>query len=216
MSMQFLLGWRRNLEDLLYQNSGLVLLHGAVFLVGVIFGALALRSLDGATRQELVRLLSESVQVLRQGRELSSAQLFQASLARQGTYLALFWVLAISMVGALGVVVITLLRGFVSGFAVALLAAEMGGRGVLLAAAGHLPHTLLEVPGILAAATASVAFGLEMIRSWRTRRRLADFYEALAGYTGTLLSAGVMLVMASLVEAFLTPSLTRFVTGWLP
>jgi stage II sporulation protein M len=107
-------------------------------------------------------------------------------------------------------------RGFVSGFTVAFLAAEMGGRGVLLAAAGHLPQSLLEVPALILAAAASVAFAQEVIGSWRARRRLTGFYEALAGYTGTLLSAGVLLVLSCLVEGYLTPLLVRAVSTLLP
>lgn len=214
--MQLLVGWRRNLADLFYHQAPLMLLQVTLFVIGVIFGALALRSLDGATRLDLVRQLSDSVLVLRNGPEPSGGALLQAALLRQGRQVALFWVLAISLVGALGVMLLTLVRGFVSGFTVAFLAAELGGRGILLAAAGHLPHSLLEVPGIILGATASVAFVLEVIRSWRARRRLAGFYEALAGYTGTLLSAGVLLVSACLVESFVTPVLVDLVAKLLP
>ncbi|MFZ5817420.1 MAG: stage II sporulation protein M [Bacillota bacterium] len=214
--MQLLTGWRRNLEELLYHQSGLVLLHATLFIIGVIFGALALRSLDNATRLDLLRLLSDSVGVLEGGPEAAGGLLFREALIRQGKQLALFWVLAISLVGVLGIMLLTLLRGFVSGFTVAFLAAELGGRGILLAAAGHLPQSLLEVPALILGATASVAFAAEVIRSWRVRRRLAGFYAALARYTATLLSAGVLLAGACLVEGYLTPSLVRWVSSLWP
>lgn len=214
--MQLLLGWRRNLEDLVYHNSGLVLLQVTLFVIGVIFGALALRSIDGSTRLDLVRQLSDSVQVLRTGPEPAGGVLLREALVRHGKQLALFWVLAISLVGALGVMLLTLVRGFVSGFAVAFLATEMGGRGMLLAAVGHLPQSLLEVPAVILAATASVGFVVEVIRSWRARRRLAGFYEALAGYTGSLLSVGVLLLGAALVEGYVNPYLVRWVSAMLP
>ncbi|MFZ5824309.1 MAG: stage II sporulation protein M [Bacillota bacterium] len=214
--MQLLLGWRRNLEDLLYLNGGLVLLQATLFVIGVIFGALALRSIDGSTKLDLLRQLSDSVQVLRTAPEPSGGVLLREALVRHAKLLALFWVLAISLVGALGVVLLPLVWGFRSGFAVAFLAAEMGGRGILVAAAGHLPQSLLEVPAVILAATASVGFVVDLVRSWRARRRLAGFYEALAGYTGTLLSVGVLLLGAALVEGYVTPLLVRWVTLLLP
>lgn len=214
--MPLLLGWRRNLEDLIHRQGPLMLLQVTLFVIGLIFGALALRSLDASTRLDLVRQLSDSVQVLRTGSEVPGGAMLEAALIRQGKLLALFWVLAISLVGALGVMVLTLIRGFYSGFTVAFLAAEMGGPGILLAAAGHLPHSLLEVPAVILGATASVAFAVDVIGSWRARRRMAGFYEALASYTGTLLSAGVLLLLACLVESFLTPPLVRMVTELLP
>lgn len=214
--MQLLLGWRRNLEDLLYRESGLVLLQTTLFVIGVIFGSLALRSLDSSTRLDLVRQLSDSVQVLRTGPEPAGGVLLREALIRHGKQLALFWVLAISLVGALGVMLLTLIRGFVSGFTVAFLAAEMGGRGIVLAAAGHLPQSLLEVPAVILGATASVGFVVEVVRFWRARRRLAGFYEALAGYTGTLLSAGVLFLGAGLIEGYVTPTLVRWASSLLP
>lgn len=214
--MQLLLGWRRNLEDLVYHNSGLVLLQVTLFVIGVIFGALALRSIDGSARLDLVRQISDSVQVLRTGPEPAGGVLLREALVRHVKQLALFWVLAISLVGALGAMLLPLVWGFRSGFTVAFLAAEMGGRGMLVAAAGHLPQSLLEVPAVILAATASVGFAVEVIRSWRVRRRLAGFYEALAGYTGTLLSAGVLLLGAAVVEGYVTPHLIRWVSSLLP
>lgn len=214
--MQAYEGWRRNLEDLLWENGGLVLLHGALFAVGVLFGALALRGVDGETRAGLFQQMADALKLVRGGQEAPAGVLLQEALVRQAAYLGLFWVLAVSLLGALGVMLIPLLRGFLSGFTVAFLAAQLGGRGVMLAAAAHLPHSLLEVPGLVLGATASVAFSLEVVRGWRRPRRLNAFYDALAGYTGTLLSAGVLLVLAALVEAFVTPALTGLASRLIP
>lgn len=204
--------WQRNLEELLYRQGGLVLLHAALFVIGLVFGALALRSLDAAARIDLTRQLSDSMQILASGPAKPTGLLVREALARQALQVAMLWVLSISLVGVLGVILLPVYRGFISGFTVAFLTAEMGTRGVLLAAAGHLPQTLLEVPGVILAVSASVAFSLEIIRSWRARRRLTGFYAALAEYSNTLLSAGVLLVGAGLVEAYVTPLLIRLVS----
>lgn len=214
--MHLLGGWRRNLEELIIQQSGILLFQATLFVIGVIFGALALRSLDGATRLDVVRLLSDSVQVLRTGPVPAGAPLLTQALTQQGLWLALLWFLAVSLVGAVGTMLLVLVRGFISGFVVAFLAAEMGLRGILLAAAGHLPQSLLQVPALILGATASVAFALEVVGSWRLRRRMAGFYEALAGFTGTLLSVGVLLVGSCLIEGYLTPILVRLVSSILP
>lgn len=213
--MQLLLGWRRNLEDLLYQQSGLVLLQTTLFVIGVIFGALALRSVEDATRLDLVRQLSHSIELFLIGQGPPGGVLLREALIMYGKYMAIFWILAISLVGVVGVMLLTLVRGFASGFVVAFLSAEMGLRGLLVAAAAHLPQSLLEVPALILGGSASVAFALEVVRSWRAHRRMAGFYEALAGYTGTLLSVGVLLLGAGLVNGYLTPALVRWVSSLL-
>lgn len=213
--MQVYEAWRENLEDLLLERGGLVLLHSVLFVVGLLFGALALRSLEVETQLELARQLSGALQALRDGHDPAAGALVRAALFRHARTLLLMWVLAISLIGSVAVMALPLVRGFTSGFAVAYLTAEMGSRGVLLAAVGHLPQTVLEVPGTILAASASVGFAVQVITSWRVRRRLSGYYAALARYSGTLLSAGALLAAAALVEGYVTPHLVRMVMDLL-
>lgn len=213
--MQVYEAWRENLEDLLLERGGLVLLHSVLFVVGLLFGALALRSLEVETQLELARQLSGALQALRDGQDPAAGALVRAALFRHARTLLLMWVLAISLIGSVAVMALPLVRGFTSGFAVAYLTAEMGSRGVLLAAVGHLPQTVLEVPGSILAASASVGFAVQVITSWRVRRRLSGYYAALARYSGTLLSAGALLAAAALVEGYVTPHLVRMVMDLL-
>lgn len=211
--MQAYAAWRDNLEELVLERGGLVVWHAALFVVGLLFGALALRSLEVETQLELSRQLSGALEAVRAGRDPAAGALVSEALFRQVRTVALMWVLAVSLVGSVAVMALPLVRGFTSGFAVAYLTAEMGARGVLLAAAGHLPQTVLEVPGVVLAASASVGFAAEVLASWRVRRRLSGYYAALARYTRTLLSAAVLLAAAALVEGYMTPHLVRIVAS---
>lgn len=203
--------WRRTLEDFLRRHSGPVMLLSALFVIGVIFGALAVRSVEAKDRLEVASYLSGQLQRLVSPPEGIGWTLFWREVWGKLKLLGLLWVLGISVVGALGVMVLAFLEGIVSGFVVGFMAAEMGGKGILLAMAGHLPQRLLEVPALLIAGTASVAFSTQVVRSWRARRRVPNFYPALASFTGTLLAMGLVLVAASVVEAFLSPVFLRIV-----
>jgi stage II sporulation protein M len=209
---------RRNMrtaEDYLRRHAGTVLLIGCLFVIGVVFGALAVRSLSPRDRAEQASYLSETI-----GRAVKPSQgegglLLKASLLRSGKYLALLWICGISLVGMVVVMGGALVLGYVTGFTVSFLVAEMGGAGLALAIAGHLPQNLLQVPALVVAGTAAVAFSLQVVRSWRERRRVPNFYPALARFTGTLLAAGLVLVLAALVESYLSPALVRLASGWL-
>jgi stage II sporulation protein M len=203
--------WRRNLEDFLRRHSGEVLLLAALFVIGVIFGALAVSSIEARDRLELGGYLSGNLQRLMMPPEGTGGILFRQGLWGKLKLLALLWALGISLVGVIGVMLLVFLEGLLTGFVVGFVAAEMGGTGILLAIAGHLPQRLLEVPAIIVAGTASVAFSLQVIRSWRERRRVRNFYPALTAFTGTLLAMGVLLVLSSLVESYVSPALVRFV-----
>ncbi len=208
--MQFLRYHARNLEDFLDRQRPTALLLVTLFAIGVIFGAMAVGSMEVRDRQETVRYLTDTIPMLQSPPEHSAPLLLRKALARNARLLGVLWILGISVVGAPGAMVVTFVRGFISGFVVAFLAAQLGAHGVMLAIAGHLPQSLLEVPALLMASTAAVAFSLQVVRSWRQRRRVRNFYPALASYTGTFLATGLLLVGASLVESYVSPALVRF------
>ncbi len=201
-------GWH-TLEGFLDEHRGPVLFLGTLFVIGVIFGALAVRSLEPKDKQELVAYLAGSVTSLENPPAGAPALLLRRALLGNAKLLALLWVLGISVVGVLGVMLLTVLRGFMTGFVVAFLAAEMGWPGVLLAVAGHVPQSLLEVPVLILAGTASVAFSARVFRSWREGRRVPNFYPALASYTAALCVMGLVLILAGFVEAYLSPALVH-------
>jgi len=213
--MRLLSHWRRTLEEFVDMHRGPVLFLGTLFVIGVIFGALAVRSLEPRDKQELTLYLGSAVGALENPPPGAPAILLRRALIGNAKLLALLWVLGISVVGVVGVMVLALLRGFVTGFVVAFLAAEMGWPGVLLAVAGHVPQSLLEVPVLILAGTASVAFSARVFRSWRERRRVPDFYPALASYTAALCGMGVILILAGVVESYVSPALVHLSASWL-
>ncbi len=213
--MSLYIRWRRNLEEFLDRHRGPAVLLGAVFLVGVIFGALAVRSLATSDMAEMVHYLDIHAPMLTSPPKGTEGLMLRRALLGHAKSLALIWVLGISVVGVLGVGLILFLRGFVTGFVVSFLAAQMGARGVVIAAASHFPQSLLEVPALLLAGMAATGFARQVFRAWRERRRLQNFYPALAAYTAILLGAGAMLAVASGVEAYLTPGLVKVALGLL-
>lgn len=213
--MELLLGYQRTLEDFVRRHGGLLLLLGVLFVAGVVFGALAVGSLDDRSRGEILSYMGESLSTLEGHTGAEGGWMLRAALLRSAKYLGVLWVLGISLVGVPGVALLVLLRGFVSGFTVGFLAAEMGGKGLALAVAGHLPQSLLEVPALIVGGAAAVAFSLQVIRSWHERRRVPQFYQALARLTGTLVATGLVLILGGLVESYLSPVLVRFAASFL-
>lgn len=208
-------GWRQAFDDFVDEHRGPILFLASLFVIGVVFGALAVRSLEPTDKQELVRYLGATLGSLEHPPEGATGLLLRRALVGNVRLLAILWVLGVSMVGILGVMGLTLFRGFVTGFVVAFLAAEMGLPGVALALAGHVPQSLLEVPALILAGTASMGLSARLFRTWRERRRMEHVYPALASYTGTLLLAGVVLAGAGLVEGYFAPLLVRLAATFL-
>lgn len=207
--MQVLRRWQDDLTHFVGRNSGTVLLLGALFAAGVIFGALAVPGLSSRDKQDLVQYLVQAGHALLTPPEAFGSALFRMTLAGHLRWLVVVWILGITVVGALGVMLLAFIRGFFTGFVVGFLAAEMGWHGLLVAAGAHLPQSLIEVPAVILAGTAAVAFSRNVLRMWSERRHAFNFYRDLWQYTSLLLIAALALVGVSLVEATVSPLLWR-------
>lgn len=193
----------------LEERRGSLLLAAVLFAMGILFGALAVGALGERDRQELVGAAEALFRTLRNsGAPTSPGQAFARSLGVQLKSLALFWALGITAVGSLAVLALTFLRGFAAGFAAGFLGAELGGRGMLYAAAALLPHNLLAVPGMLLAAAGAIQFTVLLLRG-HIRQTRAVFYRELGRYSAWMLGVLAVLVAASFVEAYVTPLFMR-------
>lgn len=207
--MQLIHRYQRNFEEYVRRNLGLILLLAAVFVIGVIFGGLAIRSAGARDRAEIAAYLSETFERIVHPEAADSRLIFKLSLARSAIQLGFLWAVGITLLAIPCTVAGALVFGFVSGYTISFLTAEMGWGGLALGVAGHLPHSLLAIPALIMGATAAGSFSLQIVRSWRERRRLTNFYPALARFTGSLLAAGLVLVLAGVVEAYVSPALAR-------
>jgi stage II sporulation protein M len=200
-------GLRIRLEDFLDEHKGAVLLLVALFVIGVVFGALAVRSLEVNDRLDIVQYLGTNLVRMEHPDEGTQQIVMWRALSGNAEVVLLFWVLGISVVGVVGVMLYVLMRGFVTGFVIGFLAAELGLRGVLLGLAGHLPQSMIEVPAIILTGAAAFGFATMVIESWRERHHLVHFYPYLGDYTRRLLVISGTLAVAAVVEGYVSTPL---------
>ncbi len=209
--MRGLEGIRQAVMRGLRARQGPVVLALALFAMGIVFGALAVGALGERDKQELLGAATELFRTLgRTGPPVPPAQALARSLGTHLKSVVMFWVLGVTVVGSLGALGLTFMRGFATGFAAGFLGAEMGWRGVAYAAAALLPHGLLAVPALLLATAGAVHFSLQLLQG-RIRQSKAIFYRELGRYSLWMLGAMGLLTGASFVEAYVTPQFMRLV-----
>lgn len=213
--MHMLHRYQRNFEEYVRRHAGLILLLGGFFVIGVIFGGLAVRSIGDRDRTELVAYLGESMERIAHPAATDGRLILKQSLLRSTKELGFLWIAGISLVALPCTLVGALVLGFATGFTVSFLTAELGWGGLALAVAGHVPHSLIMIPALVIAGAAASSFSLQVIRSWRERRRLPQFYPTLARFTGAMLATGLALLLSGLIEAYISPSLARLAASLL-
>ncbi|MEW6242772.1 MAG: stage II sporulation protein M [Bacillota bacterium] len=200
-------GWTVNFRE----NIGIYIFILMVFIIGIVLGAMAMKSLDYGQKAELFSYVSLFVRGLVEGTGVKSPGFGQVALSHVKTS-ALLWVLGLSVVGMPVVAAVIFMRGFILGFTVGFLAMEMGWRGMLFAAVSVFPQNILAVPVALAAATWSVSFSWFLVR----RRRSPDpLLPEIFRYTVLCAMAAAVLLVAGMVETYISPALMKLVSGYI-
>ncbi|NLM64148.1 MAG: hypothetical protein GX183_02715 [Firmicutes bacterium] len=131
---------------------------------------------------------------------------FWASLRANMGSLILIWLGGLSVLGALGSLVVVTVRGFSVGFTVCFIVRELGLPGVALALASVMPHNLIAAPALVTACAGSLRFSTTVIG-----RKLAGLDvspgDSLRGLAATTPQCALSLAAASAVQAYVSPAL---------
>lgn len=182
-----------------------------MLLMGVIFGALAVKILPESQKSALAQDLTVFFRAFGDTMQVSAV-----SASRQGFYsnlktVFIGWLLGLSVIGAPGIGILMFLRGFIIGFTVGFLVLQMAVRGVLLAFVSVLPQNLFIIPALIFSFESSLAFAKTVIED-RFRSSRVPLYPQFLLSCITLMGALALLGIASIVEGFITPVFIELVS----
>ncbi|SDR87700.1 stage II sporulation protein M [Paenibacillaceae bacterium GAS479] len=192
----------------------LLLFLTILFGAGVVFGTLLASGLDEEQRRMLNEELSRFLMQLSQGQSVERESAFWQSLWQHGRWLLLIALMGLAVIGLPVILALNFLKGVLVGFAVGTLAIQHGGKGLMFALLSVLPTNLLSVPAYLAASAAAISFSLFIIRC-RLIRRSGSLLPPAAALIGTTAIMLVVLAAASMLDAWLSPALMAWASGWL-
>lgn len=204
--------FRSWLAEYLQARWGVLTWIAAVFAAGLLFGGLAVGALPSQDRFELAAFLGTLLeQVAFGGGPVVTGAVFQASLLHTLRLLLLLWVLGLSVLGAPLIFVLVFLRGFLLGFAVTFVIGQLGAKGVAVALGAVLPQGLLMAAALFLAGVGALTFAAERLKQWLGRAK-GGFSEGLGQYTLAVATGGLLLLLASVTEAFIGTSLLQWLS----
>ncbi|MFD3447874.1 stage II sporulation protein M [Microbacteriaceae bacterium 4G12] len=193
------------------EHSSLYLFVSVLLLMGVIFGAVLVNSLQANQKQDLYFYLNRFFGQVSEGKFAKPSEMFQESYFSLLKYIGFIWLLGLSIIGLPIIFVLLFLKGVVVGFTVGFLVNQLGWNGFLLSFVAVLPQNLIIIPAILVMTTVAVSFSLRMIRHQFIRRIHEPLLPLLGRYTCFFIAIGLVLAAASLVESYLSPSFMKSV-----
>jgi stage II sporulation protein M len=186
-------------------------------VVGVIFGSLAVKFLGYQQKKELIEFLSRSINQINHLLDSQPELMVRKIILFNLKWVVIFWGLTISLVGVILIPGIIFLRGFIIGFTVGFLLEEMFFKGLLLALVSVLPHNLILVPSLILGGLFSLVFVFRLVKNllfnsyWQKR----DVLNLIANYSILMIGVALLLLLASLIEGYLTPVLIDLVANLL-
>lgn len=199
--------WNLSARD----NLNLYVFMGVLIIVGAIFGALLVNALTLEQQQELADEIGAYMTNIKDPQHFSQAATFWDSFLFYGKWLFLIWLLGLSVIGLPLVLVLDFLKGVLIGFAVALLAQQLAWKGVFFFLVATAPQNALVIPALMIASVSAARFAYFVVRE-RLFRRKGQLLPPFLAHTAVMLVMLVMLCVASLYEAFLSPLILERIT----
>lgn len=201
--------WQDRVISHIQENSSLYIFVSVLLLMGVIFGAILVNSLQVNQKQDLSFYLSRFFGQVSNGEFAVASEMFRESYFAQLKYIGFIWILGISIIGLPLIFILLFFKGVVVGFTVGFLVGQHGWNGLLLAFVSVLPQNLIIIPAFLVMTTIAASFSLRMIRHQFIRKINEPLLPMFIRYTCMFLIIGAVLAIASSIEAYASPVLMK-------
>lgn len=200
-----------------YRHLPLYLALILLFATGLGFGAVATHKLSPVQRADLTNYLADVYASIAQNRAVNAPKgeiFYQSLMDNVVKTTGLLFVLGLTVIGAPLILGVVFIRGFVLGFTVGFLVQETVVTGLILSTTSILPHNLLVVPAILVSAAAALSFATTALRTLLGLSK-DGIYAQFASTAFLSLCSCILLLLAALVETYLTPIFIQLTNGFL-
>lgn len=180
-----------------------------LFIMGVIFGAIIVNSMNLTQKEDLYYYLTLFFGQVSDGKLASSFEMFKQSFFHNIKYLGFMWILGISIIGLPIIFIMLFLKGMVIGFTVGFLVNQMKLGGFMLSFVSILPQNLLLIPVFIMVGAQAANFSLKLIRQLFVKRLNDQPFRMFARYSTALLVIAAAVLFASIFEGYISPILMK-------
>ncbi|RKL67832.1 stage II sporulation protein M [Salipaludibacillus neizhouensis] len=185
-----------------------------LILMGVIFGAVIVNSMNFTQKNDLYAYLTLFFSEVDSGEFANATEVFTQSFAYYIKIIGCIWLLGLSVIGLPVIYILLFIKGLMVGFTVGFLVDQMGFEGFIFAFSAVFPQNIVLIPLFIIVAAVATTFSLKIWRQIIGRGKESVFTHFIA-YTLFLLLVSGGLVVVSLYEAFVSPSVMKFIVTHL-
>ncbi|KFZ39636.1 stage II sporulation protein M [Thermoactinomyces sp. Gus2-1] len=179
-----------------------------LFMMGVIFGAVLVNSLDPSQKEGLLHYLGYFFQGLKDETIAEPGVAFQHSLGDHLKTIGLMWILGLSVIGIPVLLVLLFLKGLVIGFTVGFLFSKLSWQGLWFAFVSIVPQNLLIIPSMIIITMAGIRFSITLIKNRLIHHRGA-IYPHFVSFSLLVTGMAVVMLVSSAFEAYVSPVMMK-------
>lgn len=204
---------QKMLQDHLRENRSTYTFTIVLMVMGVVFGAVIVNSLALSDKQDLFTYLQQFFGQMLGGQLASADDMFAQSFSHNLKYIGVMWILGLTIIGLPIVLILLFLKGVVVGFTVGFLVNQMGWHGLFVSLVSVLPQNIILLPAFIVISTASISFSFKMIRQQFMKNQSSPILPQFMRYSVLIVGIGMVLLVVSMFEAYVSPVLLKTVAG---
>lgn len=214
--MVFWVRLRQRASDYIANRTPYFILSIVILVMGIVFGALSVKALYPGQKAELWQYVRTFFENVGGQNTVGSGVLLRQSVLSHLRTMALVTIMGLSVIGSPLILLFLFTRGFVIGFSVGFLVEQLLLKGVLLSIGAVLPQNLLIVPALVFASVACLDFSVALVRGRAAdRMRGVGIFRELGMTASVVLLSCIVLLLASVVEAYICPVFLDVLGGLL-
>lgn len=181
-----------------------------LLVIGIVIGSISIKILNIKEKNEIVSFFNSFFKLLYDS-NIDSKLLFKESLIGNAKLMFIIWITGAIMVGVVIIPIVVLFRGYAIGFTVGFLVNEFGLKGFLFSVFALLPQNIFIVPGIVSISSIGLSYSLNKIKNKKSRITSSNLLMNFINYSILMLLFCILLIIGSIIEAYITPVFMKFI-----
>ncbi|MFC0523071.1 stage II sporulation protein M [Pontibacillus salicampi] len=186
-------------------NASIYVFVSLLFLIGIIFGAVIVNSMNFIQKEDLFFYLDQFFNQMINESIISAEGLLKSSFFYHLKYLLLIFILGLSIIGMPIIWILIFMKGVVVGFSVGFLVNQMGWYGLLAAAASIAPQNLIIIPVYIMAGSLAMIFSFGLIQKLTAKRSHQPLLPAFMRYSSLFAILIVCVSVGAVIESYIAP-----------
>ncbi|HHW02682.1 MAG TPA: stage II sporulation protein M [Thermoanaerobacterales bacterium] len=203
----------RIIFDYFKKNMGLYVFVFLIFVGGTICGSIAVNMMSDNQLKATLDFINGFFANIK-NIEMDFSTVFYESISNNLKTALILCILGLTIIGLPLIPAMIFFRGFVLGFTVGFFIGNLGIKGILFSILSILPQNIIIIPSIISIGVAGMTLSLTVMKN-RFRHYTEDYPQLLMGYFLLNFTFCVMLILAGLIEGYISPVFIKLLTNYI-